>query len=97
MFDQEIADFVRTGRYPDLIPYVCQNRNCQRTTCAPAGLTAIVCDHCGHVDTGTELARQGWRNAIEARCENKPDAPKAFLPVSDIAVIETGLMALVLS
>jgi hypothetical protein len=93
MFDQEIATIVRTGHWPDLIPYVCQNPRCQKTTHAPPGLVAIICGHCGHIDTSTELALQGWRNAVEIQCENKPDKPKKMIPVKDILVMVAGLLA----
>jgi hypothetical protein len=83
MFDQEIAHIVRTGRAPDLIPYVCQNPRCQKTTYAPAGLIAITCGHCGMLDNGTELAVQGWRESI-----------KRLLPAQDLLAMVVGILAL---
>lgn len=97
MFDREIISAIRTHEDDRArIPYVCQNPDCRRETYAPPGLTAIICGHCGRIDTSTELARQGWRNAVEARLEDKPDKTPPVAPLDLVAMI-LGLLLVVLA
>jgi len=95
MFDQEICELLHTGHAPDRIAYTCSG--CHAVTYAPPGCTAITCGHCGHIDLGTELARNRWRTVAEIRLANRPDVapnPGLFHPADVAAVIVAALALL---